>query len=160
MTTLIHRPKLAWQLATSCGQFKGWTTPLHFLRWWLFGHDYGVLYRLARWLEGARKPRTSGDLDETHGVYVAPGVELEFSGACPVQGDGEVDGFPCYYRTRGEGWQFHVATHGGDPLDDGAFCYWERPYPFPHGGWVHREVSLECIRRGVEAFRKTREASP
>lgn len=69
-----------------------------------------------------------------------------------------VDGLPCYYRSRGEGWQFHVASWpDGDALAEDAWVYSERPYFFPQGGWVSPEVSRECIRRAVSLYRAGRQ---
>lgn len=131
---------LAWQ--------HRWARPLGWLarRW----------YRLERGLQGARDVETA-DLGETNGSLHEGGLEIEFGGACPVQGFGRVDGLPCYYRSRGEGWQFHVASWpNGDPLNEDAWEYFERPYFFPQGGWVSPRVSVECIRRAVSLYRAAR----
>ena len=96
------------------------------------------------------------DLYDTGGRYDAPGVSVEFGGVCPVQGDGTVDGHNCYYRSRGEGWQFHIFD--GDYLSETArrvdvWDYWERPYIFPDGGWVHPDVSRACIAKAIAKWR-------
>lgn len=46
-------------------------------------------------------------------------------GACPLQGDGVVDGLPWYFRARGGSWEFAVAaTPDGDPV---AACFSDAP---------------------------------
>ena len=90
-------------------------------------------------------------LDGTRGHYLAPGVNILFGGACPVQGYGTVDGHPAYYRSRGAGWSLEIELPGGV-----EWCFWERPYIEPTGGWVAAIVSLRCIERAVEAFRADR----
>jgi hypothetical protein len=109
-------------------------------------------------LRGARRVALA-DLGETSGTYESPGVFVEFGGACPVQGDGEIDGHKCYYRSRGNGWQFEI--YDGDFFGDteprvDVWDYWERPYIFPDGGWVHPDVSCSCIARAVDKWRQTR----
>ncbi len=114
----------------------------------------GWCYTLRRRLAGARSVKT-GWLDKTSGTYNARGVRVEFCGACPVQGEGTVDGRACYYRSRGEGWQFHVAKPGADDaLEFEEWVYSERPYLFPDGGWVTADVSRACIAKAVELFRE------
>lgn len=105
-----------------------------------------------------REPRL-GDFADTHGRIDDDGIEIEFGGAVPVQGNGEVDRHTCYYRSRGRGWSFavwargvtlHQIDHEGtEPI----FEYGEDPYAFPDGGWVHREESIDNIRRAVVLFR-------
>lgn len=130
------------------------TRLLHFIDWWINRGGHGGLYKLARFIEGARHIETA-DYAGTGGEYISgePFAIIEFGGACPVQGEGHVMEYPCYYRSRGEGWQFHVAaTKDGDPLDDDAFEYYENPYYWPEGGWVPTEVSFRCIERGINKW--------
>jgi hypothetical protein len=121
-----------------------------------------TLYLTRRWLQGARKIETAGgiaDIHRTAGCVGDNGFDIDFSGACPVQGDGEIDGRVCYYRSRGEGWQFHVAPVGSDDVFAGdAWTYSERKYCFPDGGWVTAEVSIACIRKAVALFRAGEES--
>lgn len=111
------------------------------------------IYTARRYLQGARRVELAG-FGETGGVYLDEGVEIHFGGACPVQGEGTVDGRECYYRSRGEGWQFHVAAPGSeDVFGDDAWSHSERCYVWPDGGWVSADVSRACIAQGVAAFR-------
>jgi hypothetical protein len=110
-----------------------------------------VLAFIAR---GAR-PVKKGSLDETHGEIVEDGVNIQFGGACPVQGDGVVDGRDVYYRSRGIGWSFSVAPEGSDDaLGPNTWDFEEHKYFWPDGGWVHADVTRECILRAVGAWRK------
>ena len=155
----MNRLQLAWEL--SRGR-TAWIRPLyafhnlHYSRDWLYRMIFRRAYRLARKLDGAKSVQLA-DLNGTCGSYSTGNVEIEFSGACPVQGEGDMAGYPCYYRSRGEGWQFYVAAKpDGDPLDDDAFCYHENCYAFPDGGWVSAEVSAACIDRGIKAWMEAR----
>ena len=100
-------------------------------------------------------------LSEQAGTYNARGVNISFGGGCPVQGYGTVDGLSAYYRSRGEGWQFHLYPAGTvvDELDYKAFSaplfyYDDYPYEWPDGGWVEAKVSKKCIAKAVALFRK------
>lgn len=101
-----------------------------------------------------RRPVKTGTLDETAGGLFEEGIDVVFSGACPVQGEGTVDGREVYYRSRGIGWEFSVAPEGSDDaLGPGCWEYAEAPYHWPDGGWVHADVSRACIRRAVAQWR-------
>jgi hypothetical protein len=127
----------------------------HYHSWWgapvrWFGR---AIYRIRRYIEGARSVPCNG-YEDTRGYICEDGLEIEFAGACPVQGEGTLDGHDVYYRSRGEGWQFHVAGPSGDVFGDDAWEYAEVPYIFPDGGWVDRSVSEACIRRAVAKWRE------
>lgn len=107
----------------------------------------------------------TGDEDErghgTDGEYVEAniagepnGTRIAFSGACPVQGDGEVDGYEAYYRARGNGWSLDISLSENE-----CWTYGEADYAWPDGGWIHRDESMENIERAVTAFRKRMESS-
>lgn len=65
-------------------------------------------------------------------------------GLCPVQGEGTVCGLPFYFRSRGKGWQFAVASEpGGDPLKTwedggkgGGFYRSAVTHEWPHAGYI------------------------
>ncbi len=89
------------------------------------------------------------------GFIDEPDLSIRFGGTTPVQGDGMVDGRPCYYRSRGTGWQFSVAPPGSDDaLDLRAWEWGENPYIWPDGGYVTREISEQCIRKAVALWRE------
>jgi hypothetical protein len=98
-------------------------------------------------------PRIGGAEDEhgygTDGVFEAEGVHIPFAGACPVQGDGEVDGFGCYYRSRGSGWALEIKIGGDEP-----WTYGEWDYVWPDGGWIHRDESMKNLAKAVQKFRE------
>lgn len=109
-------------------------------------------YVARRYLQGARWIRTA-DLDGTAGEVCGDvaGVEIQidFGGACPVQGEGHIwtspDAEPVTvcYRSRGEHWDVEI----------GDWYHCERPYLWPQGGWVPAAVSERCIRNAVAKWR-------
>lgn len=118
----------------------------------------------AQWVFTAPDGATVGDAfepidpqapdGETDGVATGDGYEVPFGGACPVQGDGEVDGHPCYYRSRGKGWSLEVYPVGGDTMTaPPIFEYGEACYVWPAGGYVRPEISAENVARAVAKFR-------
>lgn len=118
---------------------------------WLVRRPIDML--VGRLTRGARSVKM-GNLDATKGCLHEGGIDVEFGGACPVQGDGEVDGRVVYYRSRGIGWTFSVAPDGSeDALGANCWEYAEDKYHWPQGGWVHADVSRECIRRAVSEWR-------
>ena len=152
MAGLVKGIRARWFLFTNLGwlAFVGQRGLLGWVAW--------PCYRVARFFQGA-KPVKAGGLEDTHGELDLPGLAIRWSGACPVQGEGTVDGLPCYYRSRGEGWQFHVGpTPGCDPLDQDGWVYQEDPYVWPDGGWVPSSVSRACILKAVGLYREQRRA--
>lgn len=95
-----------------------------------------------------RAPRCEG-LEGTSGSVDEGGVEIEFGGACPVQGEGTLDGLPIYYRARGSGWSLTVRLSEHE-----SWHYGEDPYAWPDGGWIAAEESIANIKKAVAAFRK------
>jgi hypothetical protein len=136
-----------------------WSVAVHLL-WMRIVRRPALLWLCRRfaWVVGKRNPKL-GSCEDTAGAVMDPGVEIEFGGACPVQGWGTVDGLPCYYRSRGDGWQFELRKEAWDyqmerlEFEEVVFEYSERCYLWPDGGWVHREVSEKCIRKAVARFR-------
>ena len=111
-----------------------------------------AIYKVRRYLlAGARPVRCERPTD---GYIHDDDIFIVFSGNCPIQGDGIIDGRVCYYRSRGSGWQFHVAREGSDDaLAWGAWEYDEDKYFWPDGGWVHQSVSQACIRKAAAIWR-------
>jgi hypothetical protein len=127
--------------------------------WFVYRHRPWLrwAYVLGRWLHGARRVKNQG-LEGTRGALNVEGIDIEWGGACPVQGEGTVDGYPCYYRSRGECWEIEVFPIGTDlektPWPDSVWYYDECPYIWPDGGWVPAQVSEQCIRKAVQLFRE------
>lgn len=123
-------------------------------RWWERAVRWcgRALYLARRYIAGARDVETV-DIGETAGSIVGDGIAIHWGGACPVQGHGTVDGFACYYRSRGEGWQFHVAATEDDIFEADVFTYEQRGYFWPDGGWVASSVTERCILEAVAKFR-------
>ena len=106
------------------------------------------------------EPRLGG-LDETCGSLDEDGLEIDFGGACPVQGYGTVDDHLCYYRSRGTAWQFAVweigVTQDMIEAEDlpPIFEHVEDRYAYPDAGWLHGDESIDNIRKAVTVFRTT-----
>lgn len=91
------------------------------------------------------------------------GWRIDVGGACPVQGYGNVDGLPVYFRARGEGWAFRVAASAdGNPVlvDMGERGYIASGYygDWPDAGWMQRPHSRAIVVACVAAFRAARAA--
>jgi hypothetical protein len=135
-------------------RISSWATALSFRRGIKWpARIIHALYRARRWIQGARRVDCN---EPSVGQVIDDGVEIEFGGACPVQGFGIVDGLHCYYRSRGEGWQFHIAATYDDLIGNDIWSYEERKYAFPDGGWVSAHVSEACIRKAVKLWRESR----
>jgi len=97
-------------------------------------------------------------LDGMSGHYLEEGVDVPFGGACPVQGEGTLDGHPVYYRSRGTSWSFEVWEKGTPwtnclPEGDPIFCCVESKYEWPNAGWIEASESMANIKKAVELFR-------
>lgn len=90
----------------------------------------------------------------TDGTYEAEGVSIRFGGACPVQGEGEVDGFGIYYRSRGNGWTLEIKNGGDEP-----WMYGEWEMVWPDAGWLHRDETVKNIEKAVAKFREGTQSS-
>lgn len=111
--------------------------------------DQAVLERV----EVPRKKPKLGGFADTEGSYhelLDDGreVEIPFGGACPVQGEGEVEGLPAYYRSRGAHWSLTITLSEEEEWTYGRVCG-----AWPDAGWLHREESLRNIAEAVRAFR-------
>lgn len=102
---------------------------------------------------------TQDRMDLMTGKIDEPDFQVEWGGACPVQGTGIVDGQPLYYRARGSRWSVEIGP-GADDHDDlrfsneGArFFYEEQPYIWPDGGWIDAAESERNIRTAVQKYR-------
>lgn len=79
----------------------------------------------------------------------------ELGGNCPVQAAGTVDGWPFYFRARGEWWSFSVVEMGEDPFGaDGWWNYKEKWGEWPAAGWMTREEAMGCIEKAAQKFRE------
>ena len=121
---------------------------------WRKNPDDAVVDRVQPPLRHPKTGAADNDADGhlTDGEYIDPGgserASVPFSGACPVQGEGFVDGLACYYRARGNGWSLDVTLS-----DNECWTYGESDYAWPDGGWIHRDESSANIGKAVTAFR-------
>lgn len=125
--------------------------------WWIREH-LPRLYTAWRLLCGARRPSKSG---KTDGAFDAPGVSISFGGACPVQGDGEIDDYGVYYRSRGETWSLDVYDRDVDGDLPGpeheVWSFSRREYIGYDGGWINADESRRNIGIAVRKFRERAE---
>lgn len=107
--------------------------------------------------ERKRRPPIAEIVVETGCEFEQDGVSTYYGGACPVQGQGLIDGHPFYYRARGRGWDLDVFEQhevlDEDLWPDPIFSYRERPYAHPDGGWLQASESKLNILKAAEAFR-------
>jgi hypothetical protein len=90
---------------------------------------------------------------------------LDVCGACPVQGEGFVDGLPVYFRARGARWSFRVSEFpNADPVMVGCKATgWlaQGAYgEFPDAGWMRESHSRAIVEACIRGFRKARSGGP
>lgn len=85
--------------------------------------------------------------------------------ACPMQLEGTVDGFPAYFRARGEHYTFDIALSGGDAVSqslsdsEGELSVYERWGDEPYAaGWMSEEEARALIAKHVAHWRELRAA--
>jgi hypothetical protein len=74
-------------------------------------------------------------------------------GACPLQGEGEVDGHAWYFKARRQSWTFEVRDHrvaAGKDWQTGG-NYGEGPYD---AGWMKHSHAWVLIRESIARFRR------
>lgn len=125
-------------------------------KWMLITFKYPRIYRFIRWFQGAKKVKKSSD---TKGIYRSNDAYVNFGGACPVEGIGEIDGHGIYYRSRGEGWSLEIYEDTIDIAEENVsgdviWEYGESRYYWPDGGWVSAEVSFANIDKALKLFQK------
>ncbi|NRD65812.1 hypothetical protein HRD49_29080 [Corallococcus exiguus] len=82
-----------------------------------------------------------------------------FYGSTPVEGFGEVDGRPFYFRARWETWWLAIAEPRQDPLLIYAeeISGWIHDEDWPGGKFAAGYMSMEevrlCMERGIALFR-------
>jgi hypothetical protein len=150
-------------------RYRGADDEMAFDNWWprcLTWPDEQVA-KVERWLADstAEMPEVlcaapapnQGLLDAlatTAGQAIGEGYEIDFGGACPVQGTGLVDGHEAYYRARGDGWSLEIYALGVSADDLKA-----EPIFHHHGAdlgasWMPAEKSRAHIETAVALFRK------
>lgn len=108
--------------------------------------------------EAKPAPKRAIEVCDTAGEIHDDGIEISFGGACPVQGNGTIDGYVAYYRSRGTGWSLALYPAGTDldeypwPKEEVGY-YAEEAYAFPDGGWLHADESEANIRKAAGILR-------
>ncbi len=78
------------------------------------------------------------------------GVDLDWiGGKCPVQAEGNIDGQPLYFRSRGDEWEFWVGT----PYSSDAFTIDGNYGAWPEAGYMPEDIALHLIAAGCLAYR-------
>lgn len=126
--------------------------------------------RAKRWIRNhkrtMRRPSKSGTTwdgffaeQREHGAKYGDGWHGEISGACPVQGLGEVDGVPWYFRSRGEHWSLEIGVGEGSDGELAGTAIFERSGThgrFPDAGWMGAKHAWSLIKRSIGEFRAER----
>ena len=102
--------------------------------------------------------------EDCAGAQSGPGWEGYVYGACPVQGEGSVEGRSFYFRARHGRWEFEVS--GASWIPDEGQCYqrdlpatwydhlqYSNEGPDPDDGWMKHSEAWRIIRENIEAFR-------
>lgn len=111
----------------------------------------------GRWTEADRQELRSTLSDM--GWSARGDLTIDVGGACPVQGEGTLDGFPIYFRARGEHWAFSIAQNRvHDPVNvswDEVPGWWtECEYGDNFAaGWMSGEHSRLCVAAAIAAWR-------
>ena len=85
-------------------------------------------------------------------------------GNCPVQAEGTIDGFPFYFRARGERWTMTVANKkdtAREELYSGYPDTWHYEEPYGDGpfaaGWMEEKEALAFIYKAADLFKTSEE---
>lgn len=92
---------------------------------------------------------------EEHGTKAGLGWGGRLFGACPVQGEGEVDGASWYFRARGEGWSFEI-TPDTDELENRTtieFAGVTAGGPYS-ASWMMPRHAWSLIKSSIAEFRR------
>ncbi len=86
-------------------------------------------------------------------------------GNCPVQANGTLDGYPFYFRARGEHWTMTIANSKDTPMDDLWSGYEEAwHYGEDYGdsqfaaGWMSEDEARAFLQKAAELFMKDKDA--
>lgn len=102
--------------------------------------------------------------EDCAGEQSGPGWAGDVYGACPVQGEGTVEGRSFYFRARHGHWSFEISGAPWKP-DDGLWDSRELPVTWydnlqyskngldPDDGWMKHSEAWRIIRENIEEFR-------
>jgi hypothetical protein len=78
-----------------------------------------------------------------------PKVEIQtLGGNCPVQAEGQIDGYGFYFRARGSHWSLEIYTG-----PEGPWEHWEDYGNTPFdAGWMTEEEAEEFIYKAAKLF--------
>ncbi len=84
------------------------------------------------------------------------GISIDtIGGNCPVQAEGQIDGFVFYFRARGRAWSVEIYDGGDEPWVTTQF-YSDEPYA---AGWMSEDEARAFIETAARWFRSERGAA-
>lgn len=107
---------------------------------------------------GARE-QICAALDDMNVTINEDGIDIHMYGACPMQGEGTVDGLPVYFRARGASWKLEISAEvDGDAVGVG---FGEAPGwimgadygSWPDAGWITGAHARQCFMAAVASWR-------
>jgi hypothetical protein len=112
----------------------------------------------------AVRRNVSAQEDDDH-ARKGDGWEGAIYGACPLQGEGTVDGFAWYFRARGSSWSFEVSDSFSE-ADIDATHYWDRSKNYwcdegTYGtgydaSWMPFSVAWNLIESAIATYRASK----
>ena len=100
--------------------------------------------------------------ESCRGEAVGEGYHVVFTGACPVQGEGEIHGFPVYYRARHDAVTVDFYPQGttlGHPRDWPESIY-QYSKVDEESSWLPKAKSQQYIAEAADQFRAFLETGP
>lgn len=96
-------------------------------------------------------------LEDAPAERVEDGWQGQLYGACPVQGQGDVDGFHWYFRARHDAWSFEVYStpfeaDGGLPPDHTRV--WDVEGEAGDASWMPYSEAWQRIAESITSFRR------
>jgi len=112
----------------------------------------------ARWTEKDRVA-LGGVLASMAWNAKSDSLDIVVGGACPVQGEGKLDGLPIYFRARHDGWSFAICQKKHDDAVNVAWGdspgWWtECDYGSSFdAGWMSGDHSRLCVMAAIRSWR-------
>lgn len=91
-------------------------------------------------------------------------INIEYIGGnCPVQAEGIIDGYPFYFRARGNTWRLEVCLDKSQPVNclvwwEAECGVWEHEENYGErfeAGWMSKEEACQFINKAAILFCKS-----
>lgn len=83
-------------------------------------------------------------------------IHIDYIGGyCPVQAEGNVNGVPFYFKSRGEHWSIGIG--GDDPICEPGWSHVEKYGTWPDAGYITLEQAQEFINKGAALYLEEKE---